>query len=143
VLLLACGDVRNALTSAAALKQLQGTQPVTKPTKVKPQQLRQQQRQQEQLPQIELHLNDVSDVMLARDVVLLSISCSIDPSCADDLQYLWGVWFNAALSQSHKQRLDQLLQQVSTDPYPPSLCGCTAHDAATLWHELPPSRLVW
>jgi hypothetical protein len=106
VLLLGCGDIRNGLVSAPALLQLQTAKP--------PRISNNPQQQQQQQPQIEIHLNDISDVILARDVVLLCITQSINPSCDDDMQFLWGVWFNAVLSQRHKQRLDQLLQQVCT-----------------------------
>lgn len=57
VLLVGCGDIRNALVTAAALPKL-----CAGPS-------RKQQQQQQQ--QIEIHINDLSDVILARDVVLL------------------------------------------------------------------------
>jgi hypothetical protein len=124
VLLLGCGDIRNALVSAPALRQLQNAKPSSSSGKAK---------KQQQQQQIEIHLNDLSDVILARDVVLLCITASITPSCDDDLQYLWGVWFNAVLSQTHRQRLDQLLEQVSMS------CGLQHH----LHCNMPVSGLLW
>jgi hypothetical protein len=97
------------LASAPALLQLQTAKPTRNSSKPK---------QQQQQQGIEIHLNDISDVILARDVVLLCIAASIDPRCDDDLHYIWGVWFNVVMSQAHKQRLDTLLQQVRTDSTP-------------------------
>lgn len=52
-------------------------------------------------------------------LLLQVIASSIDPSSSDDLQFLWDVWFNAALIQEHRARLDALLQQVSN-----AVCQC-------------------
>jgi hypothetical protein len=88
VLLLGCGDVRNALTTAAALHKAGASS------------------------SCEVHLNDISDAVLARNALLLAAAANIDPQKAADVQFLWAVWFNATLSAEHKQRLDVLLQQV-------------------------------
>jgi hypothetical protein len=59
-----CGDIRNALVSAPALRQLQTAKPSSSSSKAK-----QQQQQQQQQHEIEIHLNDLSDVILAREKV--------------------------------------------------------------------------
>jgi hypothetical protein len=56
-------------------------------------------------------------LLLLHQLVLQVIASSIDPTSPDDLQFLWCVWFNAALSQTHRQRLDTLLQQVSASMF--------------------------
>eukprot|EP00878_Enallax_costatus_P030805 GHUV01033597.1.p1 GENE.GHUV01033597.1~~GHUV01033597.1.p1 ORF type:complete len:206 (+),score=41.58 GHUV01033597.1:600-1217(+) len=102
VLLLGCGDVRNALKTAAALHAAGCTA-------------------------AEVHLNDISDVILARNVILLQAASSIDCSQPDDVAFLWSIWFNACLEQEQRQRLDALLQQVSSmesDGWPLSETGC-------------------
>jgi hypothetical protein len=63
-----------------------------------------------------VHLNDISDAVLARDALLLAVAASMDPNKAQDAQFLWALWFCAQLSAEHKQRLDVLLQQVGFIP---------------------------
>lgn len=87
VLLLGCGDVRNALTTAAALHSAGARAS-------------------------EIHINDISDVILARDALLLAVAATMDPGSKEDVEFLWGLWFCAHLSSDQKQRLNVLLHQV-------------------------------
>lgn len=91
MLLLGCGDIRNALTTAAALVNAGAR------------------------CSCQLHLNDVSDAVLARDALLLAAAAEMDPEKADDVNFLWSLWFCAQLSAEHKQRLDLLLQKVGQE----------------------------
>jgi hypothetical protein len=92
VLLLGCGDVRNALTTAAALRSAASSSSSSS--------------------SCEVHLNDISDAILARDALLLAAATTMDPGSAEDVEFLWALWFCAQLSAEHRQRLDLLLQQV-------------------------------
>jgi hypothetical protein len=94
VLLLGCGDVRNALTTAAALRSAAASSSSSSSSSYK------------------VHLNDISDAILARDALLLAAATTMDPSSAADVEFLWALWFCAQLSAEHRQRLDLLLQQV-------------------------------
>jgi hypothetical protein len=67
VLLLGCGDIRNALVTAAALRQLLHDAATPGSTTSENGDTKQE---------IQIHLNDVSDCILARDVLLLVRRCS-------------------------------------------------------------------
>ncbi|KAF6266094.1 hypothetical protein COO60DRAFT_1456782 [Scenedesmus sp. NREL 46B-D3] len=88
VLLLGCGDIRNALTTAAALHSAGASS------------------------SCEVHLNDISDAILARDALLLAAATRMEPDTAADVEFLWALWFSAHLSAEHRQRLEELLQQA-------------------------------
>ncbi len=87
VLLLGCGDIRNALLTAATLSQ-RGAK------------------------QVAIHLNDVNDVILARAALLLALADGTDPGKAEDVQFLFAVWYCAALSPQHAERLRQAVQKL-------------------------------
>jgi hypothetical protein len=94
VLLLGCGDVRNALTNAAALRSAGASSSSSSGSSY------------------EVHLNDISDAILARDALLLAAATTMDPSSAADVEFLWALWFCAQLTAENRQRLNLLLQQV-------------------------------
>jgi hypothetical protein len=94
VLLLGCGDVRNALTTVAALGSAEASSSSSSSASY------------------EVHLNDISDAILARDALLLAAATIMDPGDAADVEFLWALWFCAQLSAEHRQRLDIMLQQV-------------------------------
>lgn len=94
MLLLGCGDARNALLTTGRLQQLGARS-------------------------THLHLNDISPVVLARNALLLAVAAAADVTSShpgdvpgDDLQFLWALWYNARLSSEHRQRLNHLLDQV-------------------------------
>ncbi|XP_046553166.1 uncharacterized protein LOC124262690 isoform X2 [Haliotis rubra] len=93
MLLLGCGDVRNVLHTIHEL-QTRGT------TKSKDQ-------------TINIHLNDIEDSILGRDLILLYLAGTIDPNNSEDLKFLLGVWYDVLLSQEHLQRLKQVMKRVS------------------------------
>ncbi|XP_071100889.1 uncharacterized protein [Haliotis cracherodii] len=94
MLLLGCGDVRNVLHTMHIL-QTRGT------TKSKDQ-------------RINIHLNDIEDSILGRDLILLYLAGTIDPNNSEDMKFLWGVWYDALLSQEHLQRLKKVMKEVAS-----------------------------
>ena len=55
--------------------------------------------------------NDVEADILARDVLLLEIICSLDVDKEEDVEFLWAVWYNLELSPSHHERLMILINR--------------------------------
>ena len=88
-LLLGCGDIRNILRTVHELSQL------------KP-----------QPNSLTFHLNDIDDVLLARNAVLLQIIHILDPSKREDVEFLWNVWYNLHLSEDDFQRLKSILSHI-------------------------------
>ena len=92
-LLLGCGDVRNILQTVHEVGEIK---PVPK--------------------SLTFHLNDIDDVLLARNVVLIQIANTIDPDNIDDVKFLWSVWYNLNLSQHHYQRYRIVLSEILENP---------------------------
>ena len=69
---------------------------------------------------IVFHLNDVMPAIVARNVLLLEIIATINPSCKDDMDFLWAVWYNVNLSEAHYQRLVSILDHLVSVPFRPS-----------------------
>ncbi|XP_068748435.1 uncharacterized protein [Montipora capricornis] len=88
LLLLASGDVRNILYTASEMS-------LRKP--------------QERAKCLNFHLNDYDPTIVARNAVLLEVASSIDPNVAEDLDFLWNIWYNMALSESDFDRLQNIL----------------------------------
>ncbi|XP_068748432.1 uncharacterized protein [Montipora capricornis] len=88
LLLLASGDVRNILYTVSEMS-------LRKP--------------QERAKCLNFHLNDYDPTIVARNAVLLEVAGSIDPNVAEDLDFLWNIWYNMALSKSHFGRLQKIL----------------------------------
>ena len=92
-LLLGCGDIRNILQTVHEVSQIQS----------KPKSLT-------------FHLNDVDDVLLARNTVLLQIVTKIDPCKREDVEFLWNVWYDLNLSEDNLQRLKAVLTNILEYP---------------------------
>ena len=92
-LLLGCGDIRNVLFTVAEVAKL----------KSRPNSLN-------------FHLNDVDDLMLARDAVLFQIVNTIDSKDDEDIEFLWSVWYNAHLTKSQDERLRFILKDFLENP---------------------------
>lgn len=96
MLFLGCGDIRNVLHTLHVLHK-DGT------TKSKGQ-------------TINIHLNDIENGVLARNMILLYLVQTIDPANAEDLKFMWGTWYDCLLSPDHTKRLKQLMKELSTIP---------------------------
>ncbi|XP_046579180.1 uncharacterized protein LOC124286789 isoform X6 [Haliotis rubra] len=93
ILLLGCGDIRHVLHTMHVLHE-DGT------TKAKNQ-------------AINFHINDIEDGILARDLVLLFLVRTINPSDTDELKTLWAVWYDVLLSKAHLQKLKEVMEELS------------------------------
>lgn len=88
VLLLACGDVRNILCS---LSELSLRKPHERPKG------------------LNFHLNDYDPSVVARNAVLLEVASVINPDIQTDIDFLWNIWYNLALSKSYFDRLRKII----------------------------------
>ena len=88
LLLLACGDVRNMLCTLSELSL----------------------RKSDERPKsLNFHLNDYDPTVVARNAVLLEVASVINPDIQTDIDFLWNIWYNLALSRSHFDRLRRIL----------------------------------
>ena len=58
------------------------------------------------------YVNDVDNEVIARNIILLEIISSINPDNLSDVEYLWDVWYNMTLTQSHYTRLKVTLERL-------------------------------
>ena len=91
LLLLACGDVRNILCTVSELSL---RKPGERPTS------------------LNFHLNDYDPTVVARNAVLLEAAGVINPDIPADIDFLWNIWYNLALSRSHFDRLRKILSEL-------------------------------
>ena len=92
-LLLGCGDIRHVLKTVHEIGQ---SKPVPE--------------------SLTFHLNDIDDVLLARNAVLLQIVNTIDPDKMDDIRFLWNIWYNLRLSEHDYLRLKSILSDILENP---------------------------
>jgi len=57
-------------------------------------------------------VNDVDSEVIARNIVLLEIISTINPDDLSDVEYLWDVWYNMTLTDSHYGRLKVTLERL-------------------------------
>ena len=91
LLLLASGDIRNVLCTVSDLS------------------LRKQLERPESL---NFHLNDYDPSVVARNAVLVEAACAINPDIPADVDFLWNIWYNLALSKDHFDRLCNVLSKL-------------------------------
>lgn len=95
-LLLGSGDVRNVLFTVAELSK----------------------REQNIIPaSLSFHLNDHDPSILARNIIILETVQSIDPESDSDVDFLWSLWYNLALSCDELKRLQVILQKLTSPTY--------------------------
>ena len=73
---------------------------------------------------LDIHLNDVSSLCMARNALLLKV-CSapeFDPNDPNDLNYLWNIWYNAEWPESTRQRFIKVAKEIVTDNISSSIC---------------------
>ena len=96
ILLLGCGDVRNLFSTVSELSQ----------------------RQHDMIPaSLSFHLNDHDPSILARDTIILEIALSINPDSDLDMEFLWNLWYNVALSGEELKRLQAILENLTSPKY--------------------------
>ncbi|XP_068726711.1 uncharacterized protein [Montipora capricornis] len=89
ILLLGAGDIRNLLFTVSELSQ----------------------RSEDAVPErVCFHVNDCDLSVLARGVIILEIVCSVDPYCVHDVDFLWNVWYNLALTKIDSARLQKTIR---------------------------------
>ncbi|KAK3587577.1 hypothetical protein CHS0354_004870 [Potamilus streckersoni] len=88
-LLLGCGDIRNILFTIKTLDD-----------------------EKSKSKNLHFFLNDIEGVILARNLVLLRILEIIDPSKDDDVEFLWSVWYDAAIPKECLIRLKVIIQDL-------------------------------
>ena len=91
LLLLASGDVRHLLFT---ISELSLRKPAYQPNS------------------IGFHINDYDPSVVARNVVILELVDTINPDVADDIDFLWNVWYNMTLSKAHIDRLREVLTSL-------------------------------
>jgi len=91
LLLLASGDIRNVLCTVSDLSL----------------------RKRRECPKsLNFHLNDYDPSVVARNAVLVEAACVINPDIPDDVDFLWNIWYNLALSKAHFERLRSVLSEL-------------------------------
>lgn len=91
LLLLASGDIRNLLCTVSDLSL----------------------RERHERPKsLNFHLNDYDPSVVARNAVLVEVACAIDPDIPADVDFLWNIWYNLALSKAHFDRLRKILSEL-------------------------------
>ena len=91
LLLLASGDVRNALYTVSEISL----------------------RKAKECPQsLSIHLNDYDPSVVARNAILLEVASSINTDVSDDVDFLWNTWYNMTLSEAHFARLQRILSEM-------------------------------
>lgn len=91
LLLLASGDIRNVLCTVSDLSL----------------------RKRLELPEsLNFHLNDYDPSVVARNAVLVEAACAINPDFPADVDFLWNIWYNLALSKDHFDRLCNVLSKL-------------------------------
>jgi len=61
---------------------------------------------------VTVHLNELSDSVLARAALLLHLSEALNPASEEDMRFLFAVWFCAVLSGQHADRLRAVVRQL-------------------------------
>ena len=69
---------------------------------------------------LNLHLNDASLPVIARNVLIMKIiSCpKFDPNNDDDMAYVWDIWYNATFSRSTAKRFLEDVTSLMGNPLP-------------------------
>ena len=118
ILLLGSGDVRNLLFTVSELSQ----------------------RQRDTIPaSLSFHLNDHDPSILARDFIILEIVLSTNPDSELDVEFLWNLWYNLALSGEELKRLQAILKKLTTPKYASNVMQFGSEDVFTecvrIWED--------
>ena len=111
LLLLASGDIRNVLCTVSDLSL----------------------RKCQQRPKsLNFHLNDYDPSVVARNAVLVEVACVINPDIPADVDFLWNVWYNLALSKAHFDRLRSVLSGLLENDFDSDESVLKFQDSAVL-----------
>ena len=88
LLLLASGDVRNILFTVSEMSR---------------------RKPEERAKRLNFHLNDYDPTVVARNAIILEVASTINPDIPEDINFLWNIWYNMALSEAHYARLQQII----------------------------------
>ena len=118
ILLLGSGDVRNLLFTISELSQ----------------------RPRDAIPgSLSFHLNDHDPSILARDAIILEIALSINPDSESDVEFLWNLWYNLALSGEELKRLQAILENLTSPKYVSNVVQFGSKDVFTeclqIWND--------
>ena len=91
LLLLGSGDIRNFLFTVSELS-------IRKP--------------HESPKSLSFHINDYDPSVIARNAVLIQVASEINPDIPADVDFLWNIWYNLALSHDNFYRLQQVLRRL-------------------------------
>ena len=91
LLLLGSGDIRNFLFTLSELS-------IRKP--------------HESPKSLSFHINDYDPSVIARNAVLIQVASEINPDIPADVDFLWNIWYNLALSHDNFYRLQQVLRRL-------------------------------
>ena len=111
LLLLASGDIRNVLCTVSDLS------------------LR---KRQERPKSLNFHLNDYDPSVVARNAVLVEAACEINPDIPADVDFLWNIWYNLALSKDHFDRLCNVLSKLLEKDFDSEECVLKFQNSAVL-----------
>jgi len=118
LLLLGCGDIRNLLCTVSELSQ---------------------RKHQHRPKSVNFHLNDYDALILPRDAILLEVASIINPDSSDDVDFLWNVWNNMGLCESHYQRLQHVIRSLLDRNFENQGCMLQFQDSKTKQE----CRAVW
>ena len=67
-----------------------------------------------------IHINDASLSVIARNILILKIisSSQFDPNDDDDMDYVWDIWYNATFTHSTTKRFTEDVRSLLDDPLP-------------------------
>jgi len=68
-----------------------------------------QRKPEERARSLNFHLNDYDPTVVARNAIILEVAGTINPDISEDIDFLWNIWYNMALSESHYARLQQII----------------------------------
>lgn len=118
ILLLGSGDVRNLLFTVSELSQRQCDTI---------------------LASLSFHLNDHDPSILARDAIILEVALSINPDSELDVEFLWNLWYDLALSGEESKRLQAILENLTSPKYASNVLQFGSKDAFTeclqIWND--------
>ena len=111
LLLLASGDIRNVLCTVSDLSC---------------------RKRHERPKSLNFHLNDYDPSVVARNAVLVEAACAINPEIPADVDFLWNIWYNLALSKAHFDRLRNVLSVLLEKDFDSDESVLKFHDSAVL-----------